>query len=106
MKNQFFYEHSVVVPPKADAPEGTKSTTVIMRNSLNMDLVLRTHQNEAGNTVVVLDDLHERTEEVPNVAPNGKVTGMKKNLVTYQSEIPLNKKDTERFYKLTNIENV
>jgi len=100
MKNQFFYTREVAVPSTEDVPAKTMELT----DSFNIEKVLRTFQPEAGKTVVVLDDLHERTEEVPNINPkNGKVGGVKKNLVTYQSEIHLNEKDSKRFINLTTI---
>ncbi len=102
MKNQFFYKRVVVQPPAKDAPEGTQGTALVLHDSFTIDMILRSFQPEPGKTIVVLDDLHERTEESPNVNPkNGKVIGTKKNLVIYQSEIHLDEEDTIRFKNLT-----
>jgi len=52
----------------------------------------------------LLDDLHERSQEVPDVDPrNNKVKGVKRQRNTFQSEIYLESEDVERFYAATNI---
>ena len=56
--------------------------------------------------VILLDDMHERTREVPNVSPKtNKVTGTKKVTEVYQTEVYLYGEDIERFRNLTNIVN-
>jgi hypothetical protein len=56
--------------------------------------------------VVLLDDMHERTREIPNINPKtNKVVGTKKRVEVFQTEVYLYGEDIERFKKLTNIEN-
>ena len=65
-------------------------------------MVIRTVSIESGETIVLLDDLHELTKEVPEINPKtNKVTRLKRVTENVQSEIYLNKEDAERFYKLT-----
>ena len=51
--------------------------------------------------LIVLDDLHERSEEVPDVK-NGKVVGSKRERHTYQTEVRLYGEDITRFNNLNN----
>jgi predicted RND superfamily exporter protein len=72
------------------------------RDSFNIDMVIRTVSIESGETIVLLDDLHELIKEVPEINPKtNKVTKIKKVTENVQSEIYLSKEDAERFYKLT-----
>jgi len=88
MRNQFFYTR------KVEDKE--------FRDSFNIDMVIRTVSIESGETIVLLDDLHEQTKEVPEINPKtNRVTKIKKVTENVQSEIYLNKEDAERFYKLT-----
>lgn len=88
MRNQFFYTR------KVEDKE--------FRDSFNIDMVIRTVSIESGETIVLLDDLHELTKEVPEINPKtNRVTRLKKVTENVQSEIYLNKEDAERFYKLT-----
>ena len=88
MRNQFFYTR------KVEDKE--------FRDSFNIDMVIRTVSIESGETIVLLDDLHELTKEVPEINPKtNKVTRLKRVTENVQSEIYLNKEDAERFYKLT-----
>jgi hypothetical protein len=67
--------------------------------------VIRSLSNEDGTVLVLLDDLHERAQEVPDIDPRtNKVKGMKRQKNTFQSEISLSKEDGERFFNLLNIE--
>jgi hypothetical protein len=92
MKNQFFYT----------AKENNKE----LRNSFNVNKVIRTVTMEDEQVLVLIDDLHERAQNVPDIDPRtNKMKGMKRERNTYQSEIYLSKEDAERFFKLTNIEN-
>ena len=98
--NQFFYTRKVT--SEIDEQVITKE----YRDSFNIDYVLRSVQLETGEVIVLLDDLHEQTQEVPEInAKTNKVTRMKKVITNVQSEIYLSPEDAERFYKLTNIEN-
>ena len=90
MKNQFFYTRT----------EGEKS----FKDSLNINKVVRTVTLEDGRTLVLLDDLHERSQDVPDVdLKTNKMKGMKRQRDTFQSEIYLNAEDALRFEQLTSL---
>lgn len=88
--NQFFYKRT----------EGES----VFTDSFNINKVIRTIQNADGTTLVLLDDLHERSHDVPDVdVKSNKVKGVKRQRDVFQSEIILNKEDAERFYSITKI---
>lgn len=96
MKEQFIYNRSVSV-------EGSTETTLV-QDSFNITKVIRTMTIEDNKLMVLLDDLHERVQEVPEVNPKtGKIGGMRRERNTFQSEIYLDKEDGARFLKLTGI---
>lgn len=100
MKNQFFYTRKEIKTPA----EGGEPVEISYRDSINISKIIRSVEFN-GALVVVLDDLHERTKEVPNIDPkNNKHLGYKKVVETFQTEVYLYGEDIERFYKLTNIE--
>lgn len=89
--NQFFYTRT----------EGDKT----FRDSFNINKVIRTVEMEEGKVLVLLDDLHERSQEVPDIdLRTNKMKGTKRQRNTFQSEITLDAADAERFYKTTNID--
>lgn len=90
MKNQFFYTRT----------EGEKT----FKDSLNINKVVRTVTLEDGRTLVLLDDLHERSQDVPDIDPKtNKMKGTKRQRDTFQSEIYLNAEDAARFEQLTSL---
>jgi hypothetical protein len=90
MKNQFYYTRT----------EGEKS----FKDSLNINKVVRTVTLEDGRTLVLLDDLHERSQDVPDVdLKTNKMKGMKRQRDTFQSEIYLEAADAVRFEQLTSL---
>lgn len=90
MKNQFFYTRT----------EGEKS----FRDSLNIEKVVRTVGMEDGRLLVLLDDIHERAVEMPQVNPKtNKLIGYKRQRDTYQSEIYLSGDDIQRFVDATSV---
>ena len=90
MKNQFFYTR------KDEAGNN-------LRDSFNIEKVIRSLSNEDGSALVLLDDLHERSEPVPDIDPkSGKVKGQKRERNTYQTEITLTGEDVKRFNNLAN----
>lgn len=91
--NQFFYEREIVV-------DGNNKSTVL--DSFNLDMVVRTFVLEDGQRLVLLNDVHQRHQQVPIINKKNEVTGYKKELITVQSEIYLSPKDSERFVKLYN----
>ena len=92
MRNQFFFTRT----------EGDKT----FRDSFNINKVIRTVQLEENKLVVLLDDLHERVKEVPNISTkSNKVTGIRKQVEVFQSEVYLSGEDIERFYEQTKLVN-
>ena len=73
----------------------------IYTDSLNINKVVRSMQLEDNKVILVLDDIHERAEQVPDVK-NGKVVGSKRERNTFQTEITLTGEDITRFHNLAN----
>lgn len=97
--NQFFYTRKE--PVQGTDPLEFKEHL----DSFNIEKVIRTIIVENGNRLVLLDDIHERSTEVPDVNPkNGQTRGYKRERNTYQTEIYLSLEDSEKFVKLMNIE--
>lgn len=71
----------------------------IYTDSFNLNKVIRSVQMDDNKVVVLLDDLHERSEQVPDVK-NGKVVGQKRERNTFQTEINLEGDDAIRFNNL------
>jgi len=100
MKNQFFYTRKE--PIQDTDPVEYKEYT----DSINLNKVIRSVQMNDDTLVVLLDDMHERTTEVPNInVKTNKMVGTKKKVDVYQTEAYLYGEDIERFRKLTNVEN-
>jgi hypothetical protein len=99
MKNQFFYTRKEL---KSGTPDNPVYNT--FRDSINMNKVIRSVGIEDGRLLILLDDLHERAQEVPEVdARTNKVKGVKRQRNTFQSEIYLEPEDVQRFYEATSI---
>lgn len=95
MKNQFVYTRVL---------ENESSEAIFVKDSFNIEKVVRTITMDDARTLVLLDDLHERAQEVPEInKKTGKVMGTKRERNTFQSEIYLNKEDGIRFLELTGI---
>jgi hypothetical protein len=71
----------------------------IYTDSFNLNKVIRSMQVDDNKVILVLDDLHERSENAPDVK-NGKVVGSKRERNTYQTEITLTGEDIARFHNL------
>jgi hypothetical protein len=97
MKNQFFYTRTETLPSELNVQPVIKKH----RDSFNIDKVIRTLEMDDDRLLVLLDDIHERTQEVPIISKANKVTGYKKERNTFQSEIYLEVDDVARFYKMT-----
>jgi hypothetical protein len=98
MKNQFLYTRSEAIPD-TDPVE-----YITYKDSININKVIRSVQMTEDSLVVLLDDIHERTTEVPNInLKTNKVIGFKKNVEVYQTEAYLYGADIERFRNLTSI---
>jgi hypothetical protein len=90
MTNQFFYTRTT----------GEKSFT----DSFNLNKVIRSIENEDGTFLVLLDDIHERSHEVPDIdLKTNKMKGTKRQRDVFQSEITLSAEDAKRFKTLTQI---
>ena len=87
MSNLFFYTREV---------DGK-----IYTDSFNINKVVRSMQLEDNKVILVLDDIHERAEQVPDIK-NGKVVGSKRERNTFQTEITLTGEDITRFHNLAN----
>jgi hypothetical protein len=90
MKNQFYYTRT----------EGEKS----FKDSFNINKAVRTVTLEDGRTLVLLDDIHERSQDVPDIdIKTNKMKGTKRQRDTFQSEIYLDAEDAARFEQLTSL---
>ena len=90
MTNQFFYTRTT----------GEKSFT----DSFNLNKVIRSIENEDGTFLVLLDDIHERSHDVPDFdLKTNKMKGTKRQRDVFQSEITLSVEDAKRFKTLTQI---
>lgn len=75
----------------------------VYTDSFNLNKVIRSVQMEDDRVLVLLDDMHERSENVPDVDPKtGKQKGIKRERNTYQTEIGLTGEDMIRFNNLAN----
>jgi Tol biopolymer transport system component len=97
MKNQFFYTRKDYLPLEEGSTEPKFKEYI---DSFNIDKVIRTMSMEDGRRLVLIDDLHERVAQVPDITPKGKMVGYKKERNTYQSEIYLEPEDSDRFLSL------
>ena len=74
-------------------------------NSFNINKVIRTVTLEDKSLLVLLDDIHERVVETPNINPKtNKMIGVTRKRDVYQSEIHLTGDDITRFKQLTEIQ--
>ena len=64
MKNQFFYTRKEL---KSGTPENPVYNE--FRDSFNINKVIRSVAIEDGRVMILLDDLHERAQEVPDIDP-------------------------------------
>jgi hypothetical protein len=75
----------------------------IFTDSFNLDKVIRSVQVDDNKVLVLLDDAHDRSEDVPDVDPKtGKQRGVKRQRNTYSTEISLVDEDVTRFNNLNN----
>lgn len=85
--SQFFYSRV----------EGEKTFT----DSLNTEKVIRSVEYEDGTRLVLLDDIHERSRDVPDVdTRTNMIKGYKRQRDVFQSEILLSAEDNIRFKAL------
>jgi hypothetical protein len=99
MRNQFFYTRKEITGGTPENPEYTER-----KDSFNIDAVIRSITMHDGTVLVLLNDIHERTTEQPNInVKTNKVQGTTRKRDVYQSEIYLSPEDGERLHKLTEI---
>jgi len=99
MQNQFFYTRKELVSGTPENPEFKE-----YRDSFNVNKVVRSVTMEDGRLLILLDDVHERAQEIPDIDPKtNKMRGVKRVKNTFQSEIYLDPADAEKFLKLTSI---
>ena len=100
MQNQFFYTRKELVSGTPENPEFKE-----FRDSFNINKVVRSITMEDGRVLVLLDDLHERAQEVPDLDPKtNKMKGYKRVKNTFQSEIYLEPADAIKFYVVTSVQ--
>jgi len=95
--NQFFYTRKE--PIQGTDPLEFKE----FRDSFNVNKVIRTVMIDDGGSLVLIDDIHERTMDVPQYTPVGKPKGLKRERNTYQTEITLSKEDADRFVEVMSV---
>ncbi len=71
----------------------------IFTDSFNLDKVIRSIQMDYNKLLILIDDIHERPEDVPEVK-NGKMIGQKRVRNVFQTEINLFDEDVTRFNNL------
>jgi hypothetical protein len=96
MSEMFFYKRKEISGGTPEAPEYKEYV-----DGFNLNKVIRAVTLEDKRMIVLLDDIHERSQEVPDVdVRTNKVKGTKRQRDVFQTEIYLTKEDAERFYKL------
>ena len=73
----------------------------VYTDSFNLNKVIRSIQLDDNKVLVLIDDIHERPEDVPEIK-NGKMVGQKRVRNVFQTEINLFDEDVTRFNNLKN----
>jgi hypothetical protein len=73
----------------------------VYTDSFNLNKVIRSIQMDDNKVLILLDDIHERPEDVPEVK-NGKMVGQKRVRNVFQTEINLFDEDAIKFNNLNN----
>lgn len=99
MRQQFFYTRRDQIAGTSEAPVYKE-----YHDSFNVNAVIRSLTMADGSVLVLLNDIHERTTEQPNINPvNNKMKGVTRRRDVYQSEIYLSPTDGERFQRVCSI---
>lgn len=94
MQNQFIYTRKELGNHK----DGEVPPVISYTDSFNVNKVIRTLEIEDGKLLVLLDDIHERAQLVPDVDPKtNKMKGYKRERNTVQTEVTLDAEDAKRF---------
>lgn len=98
MKNQFFYLRKEENPVKI---EGVEPTFKEYLDSFSLNKVIRSLEMEDGRRLVLLDDIHERLQTVPQYnKDHTKIVGQTKERNTFQSEVYLSKEESVKYVEL------
>ena len=101
--SQFFYVRKESIKSTEPLFEGQLSEFQEFKDSFNTEFVVRSMQLDDGRRLVLLNDMHERSIDVPDIDPKTKkFKGMKRECNVYQSEIYLEPNDSERFIRNNN----
>jgi hypothetical protein len=76
-----------------------QSEDKVYTDSFNLNKVIRSIQMDDNKVLILLDDIHERPEDVPEIK-NGKMVGQKRVRNVFQTEINLFDEDAIRFNNL------
>lgn len=93
---QFYYTRKEPSPVQI---EGQETKYKEYTDSFTIDLVIRSMELEDGRRVVLLNDMHERPQDVPVKDKKGAIT-YKRERNVFQSEIYLEVDDAKRFVSL------
>ncbi len=103
-KNQFIYTRKTpMTPDHKDYVEGGENM-IIVRDSLNVTKIIRCITMDNGDLLVLMDDLHQRKQEVPIRNKKGQITGMKNEVNAFQSEVTILREQVVEFYQAVGIE--
>ncbi len=101
MEKQFFYKEKREIGRTTDEKQDLIYGE--FTNSFNVSLVIRSVELEDKRRLILLNDMHERLEKVPQFdKKKDKITGWTKERNTFQSEIYLNEEDSKRFIEMFN----
>lgn len=102
MQNQFLYTRREIIKGE----EGTPDRFLDLKDTFNINKVIRAVAQNNGELIILLDDIHERVTDVPVFDhKNNRIKSYKKERGVFQSEIVISsKEDVERYYKATSID--
>ena len=82
--------------------EGKEQKFVTYKDGINIDTIIRAISLDDGRMIILLNDIHQRPQEVPMKNKQGKITGYKREMNVFQSEIYLTEpEDIANFKELT-----
>jgi len=100
MQNQFFYTRKELVSGTPENPEFKE-----YRDSFNVNKVIRSVTIEDGRSLILLDDIHERSRDIEDIdLKTNKMKGFKRQRDVFQTEIYLDPADALRFQKVISID--
>lgn len=96
----FIYTRKESVPSKV---EGEDAQILEYKDSFNINFVTRTRALPDGKLLILLNDFHDETIDIPIPNKKGEVYKYEKRRQVMYSEIYLESDDANRFYQLTMI---